>query len=121
MIIVHGTFLVKPEVRDDALEMMRQMALASRSEHGCITYEFYMGVTDPNTMLLFQEWDSVEALEDHFDTAHMEEFVRHLPQVLNGEVATRRYEVRVNREETRQSQDVDSVSPEIETREKIVH
>ncbi|MDA0787920.1 MAG: putative quinol monooxygenase [Proteobacteria bacterium] len=121
MIIVHGTFIVKPEVQNDALEMMRQMAVASRAERGCITYEFYMGVSDPNTMLLFQEWESVEALQDHLDTEHMEEFVRHLPQILNGEVATRRYEVRVNRDESIGAQDVDAVRPEIETREKIVH
>ncbi|MBT6664735.1 MAG: antibiotic biosynthesis monooxygenase, partial [Gammaproteobacteria bacterium] len=56
MIIVHGTFPVKVEVRDDALELMRQMAKASQEEEGCISYEFYVGLTDPNTLLLFQEW-----------------------------------------------------------------
>ena len=50
MIIVHGTFPVKAESRDDALALMRQMALASRAEQGCISYEFYVGLTDPNTI-----------------------------------------------------------------------
>ena len=56
MIIVHGTFPIKSAVRDDALELMRQMAAASREEEGCITYEFYVGLSDPNMLLLFQEW-----------------------------------------------------------------
>ena len=40
MIIVHGTFPVKVDVRDDALELMRQMADASKEEEGCVSYEF---------------------------------------------------------------------------------
>ena len=94
MIIVHGTFPVKPEHRDQALELMKQMSTATRAESGCISYEFFVGLSDPDTMLLYQEWDSVEALQDHFDSSHMEEFLGNLPDVLNGEVLTKRYEVR---------------------------
>lgn len=94
MIIVHGTFPVKPEYRDQALELMKQMSVATRAESGCISYEFFVGLSDPDTMLLYQEWESVEALQDHFDSRHMEEFLGNLPDVLNGEVLTKRYEVR---------------------------
>ena len=94
MIIVHGIFPVKPEHRDQAMELMKQMSMATRAESGCISYEFFVGLSDPDTMLLYQEWDSVEALQDHFDSSHMEEFLGNLPDVLNGEVLTKRYEVR---------------------------
>ncbi|MDK1024339.1 MAG: putative quinol monooxygenase [Gammaproteobacteria bacterium] len=94
MIIVHGTFPVKPQHRDQAVELMKQMSLATRAEPGCISYEFFVGLSDPDTMLLYQEWESVEALQDHFESSHMEEFLGHLPEVLNGEVLTKRYEVR---------------------------
>ncbi len=94
MIIVHGTFPVKADLRDEALSLMRQMALASKDEEGCISYEFYVGISRPNSLLLFQEWESVEALQKHFETEHMEEFMKQLPEVLDGEVSTRRYEVR---------------------------
>ena len=95
MIIVHGTFPVKADLRDDALVLMKQMALSSKLEDGCISYEFYVGLTQPNHVLLFQEWGSVEALQNHFETKHMEEFMKQLPDVLDGEVSTKRYEVRV--------------------------
>lgn len=121
MIIVHGTFPVKPEVRDDALDLMRQMATASREEQGCISYEFYVGLTDPNTLLLFQEWESVDALQGHFETDHMEEFLKLLPNVLDGEVATRRYEVKVSGD-LFDSPDFDPEPvTQHEEREKIVH
>ena len=94
MIIVHGTFPIKPDVRDEAMDLMRRMSKATRDEAGCISYEFFIGLTDPDTMLLFQEWESLDALQDHFETTHMEDFLVQLPNVLNGEVFTRRYEVR---------------------------
>jgi len=121
MIIVHGTFPVKPELRDDALELMQHMAVASRAEYGCISYEFYIGLTDPNTLLLFQEWESVEALQGHFETNHMEEFLRHLPDVLDGEVATRRYEVKTSDELDDEGAEFE-VAPEVtESAPKIIH
>ena len=94
MIIVHGTFPVKADYRDEALELMKRMSVASRSEEGCISYEFYVGLSDFNTLLLFQEWDNVDSLQAHFETTHMEEFLKVLPDILDGEPTTRRYEVR---------------------------
>ena len=121
MIIVHGTFPIKAEVRDHALDLMRQMAVASRAEEGCISYEFYVGLSDPNTLLLFQEWESVDALQGHFETDHMEEFLKHLPDVLDGEVATRRYEVKVSNEVFDTAEFETEPVPPMEEREKIVH
>lgn len=121
MIIVHGTFPVKSDLREVALDLMKQMAVASRAEEGCISYEFYVGLSDPNTLLLFQEWESVDALQGHFETDHMEDFLRELPNVLAGEVATRRYEVRVSQDGYETSDFEPETLPQYETREKIVH
>lgn len=93
MIIVHGTIPIKPELRAEALGAARTMADATRAEPGCISYEFYVGLSDPDTLLLFQEWESMEALMDHFETPHMEVFVRELPTFVNGRISTRRYAV----------------------------
>ncbi|MDH5736785.1 MAG: antibiotic biosynthesis monooxygenase [Gammaproteobacteria bacterium] len=95
MIIVHGKFPVKHDMRKQAMDMMERMSVASRAEDGCISYEFYVGLTDPDTFMLFQEWESIEALQNHFETDHMEAFLTNLPDILAGEVATRRYEVRL--------------------------
>lgn len=125
MIIVHGTFPVKQAFREEALKLMERMAVASRGEFGCISYEFYIALSDSNTLLLFQEWESVEALQDHFDTDHMEEFLKVLPDVLDGEVATRRYEVRNPNDlvdEDEQAPAERSERPaKFEHREKIIH
>ncbi len=93
MIIVHGTIPLKPDCREQALDLARQMAEASISEHGCISYDFYLGLLDENVLMLFQEWDSMEALRGHFQTSHMEVFMRELPNYLAGEIITRRFAV----------------------------
>ena len=78
MIIVHGVLLVVKDQRSRAQVLMQEMATASRLEAGCISYEFYASLTNPCQFLLFQEWASVEALQDHFQTAHMEIFLEQL-------------------------------------------
>ncbi|MEJ6706053.1 MAG: putative quinol monooxygenase [Pseudomonadales bacterium] len=123
MIIVHGTFPIKPDQRSQALELMRTMSSASQAEYGCVTYEFYVGLTDPNTLLLFQEWESVDALQGHFQTDHMDEFLKLLPEVLDGDVSTRRYEVRSSDEIG--DADMSELEPEVGAsnalRNKIIH
>ncbi len=95
MIIVHGTIPIKPEHRERALGLARSMGDATREEIGCISYDFYVGLSDPNTLMLFQEWEDMESLMDHFQTPHMEAFLRELPEMLSGEITTRRYAVQV--------------------------
>ena len=93
MIIVHGTIPIKPDCREEALELARRMSEATRHEAGCISYDFYVGLSDPNTLMLFQEWEDMESLMGHFKTEHMESFLLELPDVLDGEITTRRYAV----------------------------
>tara|TARA_A100001037_G_scaffold81572_3_gene73617 strand:+ start:14895 stop:15236 length:342 start_codon:yes stop_codon:yes gene_type:complete len=100
MIIVHGSIPILADSRERALELARRMVDATRTEVGCISYDFYVGLSDPNTLMLFQEWESMEALMGHFQTEHMEEFLRELPKVVSGEIITRRYAVQSVDEET---------------------
>lgn len=93
MIIVHGTIPIRPELREEALGLARVMTEETQKEPGCISYDFYVGLSDPNTLLLFQEWADMDALMAHFQTAHMETFLAQLPGVVAGEITTRRYAV----------------------------
>lgn len=109
MIIVHGTIPIREDQRDRALELAREMSEATQAEPGCISYDFFVGLSDPNTLMLFQEWENMDALMGHFQTPHMEEFLRELPQVTDGEITTRRYAVQSVDEQTDESRDVPRV------------
>ena len=99
MIIVHGTIPIRPECRERALELARRMTVATQAEAGCISYDFYVGLSDPNTLMLFQEWESMDALMGHFQTDHMDEFLQALPEVVSGQITTRRYAVQTIEED----------------------
>jgi quinol monooxygenase YgiN len=103
MIIVHGSIPIRPECRERALELARAMTEATQAEAGCISYDFYVGLSDPNTLMLFQEWENMDALMGHFQTEHMDEFLRELPQVVSGEITTRRYAVQSVDEDSEES------------------
>lgn len=94
MIIVHGTIPLKPACREQALNLARRMADATRGESGCLSYDFYIGLAEPNTLMLFQEWENMEVLMAHFQTGHMEEFLKELPALVSGEITTKRYAVK---------------------------
>ena len=113
MIIVHGTIPLRADCRERAIDLARDMALATREEPGCLSYDFYVGLSDPNTLMLFQEWESMEALMGHFQTDHMDQFLKELPEVVSGEITTRRYAV--------QSVDNDQASSPPEEPPPIVH
>ena len=126
MIIVHGVLRVFENQRSRALVLMQDMATASQLEAGCVSYEFYASLTNPCQFLLFQEWASVDALQDHFQTEHMEIFLEQLPDILDGEIVTRRYEVRQQQDRSTTSDEVDVESerapsaPEVSV-PKIIH
>lgn len=116
MIIVHGKIPLKPESMAEALSLARDMATATQAEPGCLSYDFYVGVSDAHTLLLFQEWDNMEALMAHFKTEHMDVFLRELPRLLDGEISTRRYAVQVMDDEADTSTEL-----EPETAPPIIH
>jgi quinol monooxygenase YgiN len=115
MIIVHGLFPIIPGQRQEALDLMYEMAIATKAEPGCVSYEFYVAQTDPNQFLLFQEWESVDALQGHFETAHMEQFLEKLPSIIAGDIVTRRYEVRAS--DDMESAEYEEEHTELESRE----
>lgn len=111
MIIVHGTIPLKSGCRDQALVLARTMVELTRAEEGCISYDFYVALSDPDTLMLFQEWSSMESLMAHFQTSHMEDFLKQLPDLVDGEITTKRYAV----------QRVDEEAPAAEEPPPIIH
>ena len=97
MIVVQSTFHLLPDSKDEALELMRNMVRLCRQEHGCLTYEYYEGVSDPLCVVLLQEWEDADCLQGHYQTDHMEDFLSKLGRYLESPVSTRSY---VSQEET---------------------
>jgi len=92
MILVSGEVQVRPERRDAAVELARWMMTETAKESGCVAYRFYADLEDPDRIRVFELWESQAALGAHFETEHMAEFNRRLPEMLASAPDIRRYE-----------------------------
>jgi quinol monooxygenase YgiN len=93
MILLAATIPIKPEMREDAVRAVTEMVEATVKEAGCLKYDFYSSITDPNRFMAFEEWESDEALAAHMQTPHMAELRRRMPELAAGPMSVRRYVV----------------------------
>jgi quinol monooxygenase YgiN len=82
MIVISGTFHLKPELADQAIKAMLTIQAASVVEDGCAHYRFMRSLDTPNMLHVFEEWTSLEALGAHYGTDHVTHFNTIFPALL---------------------------------------
>lgn len=93
MIIVSGVVTVRPERRAEAVEAMRRVVEATRHDTGCLAYDFYTDVRDPNRFRVYEEWESDEALNAHLAAPHTQAFLAAIGPMAAAEPVVTRHEV----------------------------
>jgi quinol monooxygenase YgiN len=63
-----------PPARDEALALLKQLAEASRTDHGSIRFEVLQQSSRPNHFTLVELWQNQKALEAHTMAAHTRQF-----------------------------------------------
>ncbi len=76
MIVVVGRAQTDPEKRAQLLEVAHKVASASRQEEGCVEYRVFEDTEQPNNFLFIEEWKDEDALQQHFATSHIAEFMQ---------------------------------------------
>jgi quinol monooxygenase YgiN len=66
MIVVIGRVQSNAEKRDALVRIGEAVAEASREEAGCISYRLYEDTELENEFVFVEEWESREALRNHF-------------------------------------------------------
>lgn len=95
MIQINGTIQLAPgtvAAKPDVVEAIRAMVAASRAEEGCITYTFAQDMSDPDVLIIYEQWRDLEALGAHGASAHMAEFRKVLAANPPVSASLRRYE-----------------------------
>ena len=98
MIVIAAKFTGKPGSRSEILQLVAAVSLLSRAENGCLTSQFYEQQPGGNEFLFFEEWRDQAALDAHFQTQHFAEFVKAIPELIEGTPKIRIYEVSKTRE-----------------------
>ena len=82
---IYVTYTAKPGTREEFLEQIAALGLrqAVLAEEGCLGYDYYRAVDDPDQVLLAELWADRRAQQIHLEQPHMrampaikEEFVR---------------------------------------------
>ena len=94
MLIVAGTFQIKEEKVAEAIAAMQEMATATQREDGCIHYQFYQDIQEATIFLVYEEWESAEALAAHSQTPHMAVLQGIMPNIVAAPPKVNRYEVK---------------------------
>ena len=82
MIVVVGRVQTDAESRDALIRIGQAVAQASREETGCISYRLYEDTEVENEFVFVEEWESEEALKQHFATAHIRDFMQAIPATI---------------------------------------
>jgi quinol monooxygenase YgiN len=93
MLILIAKFKTKPERRKQMMEMSKGMLAPSRSEEGCILYEFLQNPFDPDSFTFYEKWRSRRDLDLHFNMPHFKEFEKIFPELIEGPESVVAYEV----------------------------
>ena len=65
MLIIAGHFDVDPAQRDEFIRDREEGTKRSRAEDGCLAYAFSADPLEPGRVLLFERWESKDALAAH--------------------------------------------------------
>ncbi len=74
MIVIHAKIETNAGTADALKSAVATMEQASRAEAGCNEYTFTTALNAPNTIVVVEEWHSLDALKAHFATPHMAAF-----------------------------------------------
>jgi quinol monooxygenase YgiN len=65
MVIVAGSFEIKPDEREEFLAGRLESMRASRSEAGCLEYTMSADPIDAGRVVLFERWEDQASLDAH--------------------------------------------------------
>ena len=76
MIVVVGRVVTDAGKRADLIRVGQTVAATSRLEPGCMSYQLYQDIDNENEFAFVEEWESDEALQQHFASSHVAEFLQ---------------------------------------------
>lgn len=60
---------------EEAIKIYGELAIKSRKEEGCITYNLFQDINDKTVLTMIEEWENEEILEKHRNTEHFKTLV----------------------------------------------
>jgi autoinducer 2-degrading protein len=87
-VYVFAKWQVKKGQIDDVLSLLAQVAQATLKEPGNLFYKIHQSTSDANTIVLFEGYTSIAAMDEHRNSTHFQALVigKIVPELENREV-----------------------------------
>ena len=70
MIYLIATLKIEPGTKSKLANMVLPCIEGTRKENGNISYDLHASVTDEDTLVFVERWETQEALDNHFTEPH---------------------------------------------------
>lgn len=92
MIVIQARIPVSSDRRNVAYQRIHDFVDAARAENGCLDCDAFISLEDPDSILIHQTWRDALALDRHANGKVLDTFLTALPEFIDGQVTTSRYE-----------------------------
>ena len=79
-----ATMVAKPGREEELGAALQGLVAPSRAEAGCINYDLHRSRKDPGVWVMYENWTSPEALEEHMATPHLQAFAARVDDLTAG-------------------------------------
>lgn len=77
-----GTVVAKPEKREELLNILRSFVAPTRTEPGCVNYDFHHDAGDPNTFVFYENFTDEGALKNHLAMPYLKPLIDQADELL---------------------------------------
>lgn len=89
ILVVVAEAKAKPGKADELRSRLQSLLAPTRAEQGCVTYNMHESLEEPGRFLAFEHWKSKEALDEHLQTPHLQDFFGAMNDLVDGGVNIR--------------------------------
>ena len=93
MYIIAGKISCKPGATQALTVLAKELMVLSRSEPGCVSYNFYEDKDIEGDYLFFEEWRSREDIDSHFQKPYFLAAIKKFPDLIIGTPLIKIYQV----------------------------
>jgi quinol monooxygenase YgiN len=82
MYTIIGTVTARPETRAELATLLQTQVAPTRSEAGCVNYDFHVDAANPCVFVFYENWTNRAALDAHLAMPHLQPLFSQLDRLL---------------------------------------
>jgi quinol monooxygenase YgiN len=93
MITIVAKKIIKQGKTREFKDLVEKLINESRNEAGCIAYNLYEDISNPNILTFIEEWKNEEDIKLHNNTEHFTSIVPKLAELQDGKTEVNLYKM----------------------------